>query len=53
MSRNDLLQAVWFGGIAVVVIFVLGLAAWGGRWRRRGANAIAGRNNSAKGRLNQ
>lgn len=51
MSRNDLMQTVWFGGIAVVVIFVLVLAAWGRTWRRRGAGAIAGRTNSATKRL--
>jgi hypothetical protein len=60
-------EAVWFGGIAVVVIFVLACAGYGSPWRkggvfpsdeaklraRRRANAIAERKDSAKRRLNK
>lgn len=45
------MQVAWFGLLAVVAIFVVGLAAYGSSWRRGGAGAIAGRRNSARRRL--
>lgn len=66
MSHEAWMQTLWFGGIAVVVIFVLVLVAYGLPWRRGGvfpttekdrerakrkANAIAERKESSKRRL--
>jgi hypothetical protein len=67
MTGSLWFEVLWFGGISLVVIFVLVCVGYGSPWRsgglfpseeakrraRQKADAIAERRNSAKRRLNQ